>query len=927
MPIVPQQAPISVHLQELLKKTASRRDQGLILYSPGNVTEPTRVSYRGLYALAKEKSSIVQSIEGFKPGAPILLHLDTHWDVILWFWATLFANGVPVPSSPFSNVEDHRRKHIQGLGTLLESPICITTTKALGLFDCEHSFNLVTIEDLDSAKKPVILPNTQTKNRDDTAMLMLTSGSTGNAKAAQLGHKQVLAAVAGKNQVRNLPPDKPFLNWIGMDHVAALTEIHLHALYHGVDQVHVHATDMICSPRLFFDIISRHQVSRTFAPNFFLAKLVTVLDAEKNALDSEDWDFTSLKFLVSGGEANDIDTCAAVTSFLTKHGAPANVLATGFGMTETCAGAIYNTNCPDYDVRHNHTFASLGKCIKGIQMRVTHGANGDNVSPNEPGDLEVRGAVIFQRYYRNEDATREAFTPDGWFRTGDKAMIDSEGNLNLMGRAKDTMNINGVKVNPSDIQTSLDQALGSRVSRVVCFPSRADSAHTEQVTVAYIPADWPPSTEELGDINDTILKTSLLVAGARPCVYALADDSLLPKTTLGKISRVKMRSLFENGIFRDQIEFHHEAIEKYRLQSLQLDASDTEKEFLQDFEDILGLQLSTIGVDTPIFDMGVTSIDLIRLKRRIDTRLSLDVPIVTLMNNPTARSMAAALADMKNTTAYNPVVTLRHSGSKTPLWLVHPGVGEVLVFLGLSKHINDRPVYALRARGFDGEPYFTDIADTVETYRAAIKQQQPCGPYAIAGYSYGTMLAFEIGKVLESTGDQVRFMGSFNLPPHIKFRMRQLTWNPCLLHLAYFLGLVSEEYADSMAAAFNALPRHDALAQVLDAADQPRMAELGLDEPRLANWADLAYAMQSMAVDYEPSGAVATMDVFHAMPLKVAARNRDDWVQNHLSRWGDFCREEPRLHQVDGAHYTMIGADHVVGFSRTLEAALEARGL
>ncbi|KAJ3542094.1 hypothetical protein NM208_g4283 [Fusarium decemcellulare] len=267
------------------------------------------------------------------------------------------------------------------------------------------------------------------------------------------------------------------------------------------------------------------------------------------------------------------------------------------------------------------------------------------------------------------------------------------------------------------------------------------------------------------------------------------------------------------------------------------------------------------------------------------------------------------------------------------MWLVHSGVGEVFVFVGLAQHIqvDNRPMYALRARGFEpSQENFRSISEAVVTYVSEIRRRQPQGPYALAGYSYGTMLAFEIAKSLESGGEEVGFLGSFNLPPHIKTRMRQLSWNMCILHLAQFLGLITESrvegvltgdsgYLDASTAA--------ALAHVLDIADMTRMRELGLGSRELARWADVAHGLQSMAVDYEPSGNVAVIDVFHAEPLKVAASSREEWVTDQLGKWRDFCRTKPRFHEVGGANYTMIDQDHVGPFSETLREALHARGI
>jgi len=72
----------------------------------------------------------------------------------------------------------------------------------------------------------------------------------------------------------------------------------------------------------------------------------------------------------------------------------------------------------------------------------------------------------------------------------------------------------------------------------------------------------------------------------------------------------------------------------------------------------------------------------------------------------------------------------------------------------------------------------------------------------MAGYSYGSMLAFETAKVLERNGDEVRFLGVFSLPPHIKFRMRQLDWKECISNLAYFLDFVTEQRAHELSSEY-----------------------------------------------------------------------------------------------------------------------------
>ncbi|KAG6364321.1 hypothetical protein INS49_005921 [Diaporthe citri] len=213
----------------------------------------------------------------------------------------------------------------------------------------------------------------QPPSADDLAMLMLTPGSTGNSKAVFISNGQALASVSAKAAVRLLPKDKPFLNWIGLDHVAGLLEIHPQALYLGVDQVHVAASDMVSSPLDFlrFKLLSHHQVSRTFAPNFFLAALIAAEHQKRHrkATYEPHWDLSNLFILGSGGEANDTVAAVAVSELLQRHG-PADALLPGFGVTETCAGCLYSKDCPAYDVVSSRQQVSLGEPTAGVEMRV-----------------------------------------------------------------------------------------------------------------------------------------------------------------------------------------------------------------------------------------------------------------------------------------------------------------------------------------------------------------------------------------------------------------------------------------------------------------------------------------------------------------------------------------------------------------------------
>jgi acyl-CoA synthetase (AMP-forming)/AMP-acid ligase II len=199
---------------------------------------------------------------------------------------------------------------------------------------------------------------------DEPAALMLTSGSTGNAKAVVLEHAQILASIQGKTKTLATGHKDVFFNWIGMfvfyipilkvpiealmltlaceigfDHVACLLESHLQALFHGSNQVHMSSTELLQDPIRLLEVIEEQKVTITFAPNFFIAM---VLRACKNS--DKDWnvDLSSLRHVVSGGEANVTILSAEVTKSIEQLGGSGDgILRTAFGMTEVSSSVYW----------------------------------------------------------------------------------------------------------------------------------------------------------------------------------------------------------------------------------------------------------------------------------------------------------------------------------------------------------------------------------------------------------------------------------------------------------------------------------------------------------------------------------------------------------------------------------------------------------
>ena len=133
-----------------------------------------------------------------------------------------------------------------------------------------------------------------------------------------------------------------------------------------------------------------------------------------------------------------------------------------WGMTETQAGLYTRPGDPIETVS-----GSAGRPSPGTEVRVV-GPGDAELAAGEEGELHVRGALLFPGYFNHPEANREAFSSDGWFRTGDLAVVDAEGNVAITGRSKDVINRGGVKYNPRDIEDLL--AAHPRVDMAAIVP-------------------------------------------------------------------------------------------------------------------------------------------------------------------------------------------------------------------------------------------------------------------------------------------------------------------------------------------------------------------------------------------------------------------------------------------------------------------------
>ncbi|MGW0534820.1 alpha/beta fold hydrolase [Streptomyces sp. NPDC003032] len=839
---------------------------------------------------------------GTDPGDRVLIVADEPVNFFPAFWGCVLAGVVPCPIAPPADASRWRAQ-LEHLRALLGDPLVLVSKAAQGDMP-DVGLRTATPEELDHAS-PQGAPS-HTPAPDDLALLMLTSGSTGSSKAVRLTHANLLTAQAGKAGALELGPDDTSLNWISTDHIAAI-EAHLLPMFNGADQVMTDPATVLADPVEFLRLLSTHRVRVTFTPNFLFGQINQALARRPAALRGVD--LSQVRYIISGGEATVTATVREFLDALSDCGLAEDVVVPAFGMTETCAGSVFNR---DFTTRDSEAeFPPLGRPVRGLRIRVAD------------GEVQLRGPMVTDGYFNDDRATAQAFTADGWFRTGDLGRLGADGRLTLVGRTKDSIIVNGVNYYSHDLEAVLDELGEVKRGQVAAFPIRPDGADSEQLAVAFVPAGNPADDMAVYQALVAIRSSTVMHWGFRPQLILPVAEAEIPRGNLGKVQRSRLRAAVEDGGL-DAAARRADEVSTRFLGGYVAPDGEAETALAEMYARVL--HTTTVPVTAGFFDLGGTSLDVLRLKLEIQAAFGIDdVPMSTLLQAPTVRALARHLAGGQSTegdAAYDPLVPLQVTGDGTPLFCVHPGLGEVLVFVNLAKYFTgERPFHALRARGFgQGETYFGSFDEMVSTYVAAIRRAQPDGPYAVAGYSYGGAVAFEIAKRLEAEGDEVKFVGVFNLPPSISGRMNEITFTDGAINLALFLELINPADVEALTSRLRALPEAEQPAHLIEQAPKRRLAELDLTAERFTAWVRLAQNMVHLGRAYEPSGSVERTQVFYCTPLR---GTKQEWLDDQLRHWDDFTRGPNTYIEVDGEHYTLMSPQHVRTFQATLRRELD----
>lgn len=684
-------------------------------------------------------------------------------------------------------------------------------------------------------------------------------------------------------------------------------------------------------PYRFFQVLSTYKVGYTFSPNFFLAAAARSLDEQGSA--GIQYDLSNLKTIMCGGEANRTSTLQACDAVLRRFGAPQHAIKAAYGLSETCSACFYNLESPEYDAAECNTFASVGKHLpKALEMKIVN--QSDNTENPDQGLVYLRGPMIFKGYYNNSEATAACMTDDGWMNTGDIGTLDRQGNLRLLGRQKEVLILNGNNYSSFEIEYALETAsiAGLTISYTAVFSSWDESKHSEGVVVLFNPTEAAIGPKNLKATLQTIEKTVFKVCAQKPKHIIPLPKALLPKSTIGKLSRAKLRQQYENSAYDDFI-ISEEASTVSAVKSKTLkDVSPLQQEIATTYGSIVNVPAEDLLGEDALLSSGINSLGFMRLKKALEKKLKIhqEIPMPLLLRCHSVAELEHELVLIGTLPQqYDPIVTLQAEGSKRPLFLLHPGAGEFLCWIGLIKYLPDRPLYALRAKGLHpGEGTFDGIDDLLDCYYQAIRRTQPAGPYAMLGYCFGGLLAFELGKRFEAQGEQVIFCGGIDNPPELRQTLGQVRYRSLMIDILPVVTELTEDEARAFGEETGDMTDEEFYAVLFTKFSPEFIDNMDITVPRLQAFGRVEDCMRQIAAKYDPSGDLQSMDIFRADPMPHFGATPESWRADVLGQWKKFVRDgDVKFHDVQGTHISLIKEPHIHDFQRIVNLALQGRGI
>jgi malonyl-CoA/methylmalonyl-CoA synthetase len=478
-------------------------------------------SWRDLDRATAMMANLLDSL-GLEKGARIAVQVEKSVEAVMLYLATLRAGYVFLPlNTAYQSAE------IEYFIGNAEPSVVVCSKKNFGwVSPIAFKAGTLAVFTLDEDRSGSLLERAvhcedthrvAIRQADDLAAILYTSGTTGRSKGAMLSHDNLLS---------NAVVLKRYWGWKSGDVlIHALPIFHVHGLF-----VALHGALLNGSKMLWLGKFDPQWVVRKLpqATVFMGVPTLYVRLLAEPSLNRHSC--SAMRLFISGSAPLLIETFRAWQE-RTGH-----TILERYGMSET---AMLTSN--PYDAKDGERRgATVGFPLPGVGVRV-RGEAGQDLPADEIGGIEVRGPNVFKGYWRMPEKTREEFTADGWFKTGDVGLIDKRGYVTIVGRSKDLIISGGYNVYPAEIEGYINEMPGVAESAVVGVP------HPDfgEVGVAVLTLKSGAALEPEAVIAG--LKARLANFKIPKRCFVVGD---LPRNTMGKVQKNLLRDQHK-GLFAD----------------------------------------------------------------------------------------------------------------------------------------------------------------------------------------------------------------------------------------------------------------------------------------------------------------------------------------------------------------------------------------
>ena len=503
---------------------------------------------------------------GIEPGDRVAMVAETGADFAACFFGAVYAGAWPVPL-PLPTSFGGRGAYVEQLVVQLKScdASLLLYPEELAEF-CKDAADKAAIVSRAWETLGGIEPAATELARaepDDIAYLQYSSGSTRFPHGVAVTHRALLDNLRAHGIGLGVERVDRCISWLPWYHDMGLVGCLLSPVALQLSVDYLKTEDFARRPLAWLDMITRNPGnSVSYSPTFGYDICSRRMSSQTRAEDR--FDLSRWRIAGNGADMIRPDVMQSFVDCFALAGFKASAFCPSYGLAEATLAVslmppgegirleLVEENelsggpgeaASDDPVRPRRYRAvvNCGRPVTGMEVEI-RGEGGEMLPDRGIGKVFVRGTSVMHSYFRDEESTRACLSPDGWLDTGDMGYL-SQGYIFIVGRAKDMIIINGRNHWPQDIEWAVEQLPGFKSGDIAAFAITGPSGEETPAVLVHCRVS---DNEERGRLRDEIRERVRAITGITP-VVELVPPRTLPRTSSGKLSRTKARTLYLTG--------------------------------------------------------------------------------------------------------------------------------------------------------------------------------------------------------------------------------------------------------------------------------------------------------------------------------------------------------------------------------------------